>query len=141
MKNLTKVFIDTNVWFSAFYESANAEKILKVRVDKKVQAIISQTILDELVRNISQKIPRSVEPLRIFLEATPLLIIKGRESIRPEVIKLAHPKDRIILQAEIDSRVKYFTTGNLKHFNSTAILKKFDLKILSPIQVVKLLKL
>lgn len=93
------------------------------------------------MRNISKKIPRAVEPLRIFLEASPPLIIKDQESVRPEVKKLANSKDQIILQAAIDSRVKYFATGNLKHFNLASILKKFDLKILSLAQVVKLFKL
>lgn len=94
-----------------------------------------------MVRNISQKIPRAVEPLQVFLETTPPLIIKDQENVHPEVKRLANSKDQIILQAAIESRAKYFTTGNLKHFNSMAILKKFDLKILSPVQVVKLFKL
>lgn len=140
-KNLPKIFVDTNVWFSAFYESINADKILKAHVDKKILAVISRRVLDELVRNISRKIPRAIEPLQVFLEATPPVIVKDPQALLPTIKLLAHKKDQLILQAAVNSQAKYLISGNLKHFSIAKIRAKFNLHVLSPTQVVKLFKL
>lgn len=98
-------------------------------------------MLDELVKNISLKIPEAVKPLQLFLEAVPPLIIKDPEKIQTGTRRLAHSKDQIILQTAINSKLKYLLTGNLKHFSVTKILTKFTLQVLSPAEVVKLFRL
>ncbi|KKS79015.1 MAG: hypothetical protein UV54_C0044G0004 [Candidatus Beckwithbacteria bacterium GW2011_GWA2_43_10] len=91
--------------------------------------------MNELVKNVSRKIPEAVKPLQVFLEAAPPLIVKDPEKIQLQVKKLTEKKDQIILQAAINSQVKFMATGNLKHFSV------FNLQILSPAKVVKLFKL
>jgi len=139
--NLTKVFIDTNVWFSAFYESINANKILKAHVDKKFKAVINQQVLDELVKNIKLKIPESAGPLQTFLEAAPPQIIRNPERISGTVRRLVNLKDQGILQSAINCRAEFFCTGNLKHFSAVKIRSRYNLQVLSPAQMVKLFKL
>lgn len=98
-------------------------------------------MLDELVKNIGLKIPEAVKPLQAFLEAAPPLIVKNPEKIQPQVKKIVDEKDQIILQAAVNSRVKFLATGNLKHFTAAKIYSQFNLQILSPAQMVKLFKL
>lgn len=54
------VFIDSNIWFSAFYKEGLCSKLLE-----KIQTLgwkthISELVLDEVVRNIQLKIPTTL---------------------------------------------------------------------------------
>lgn len=136
-----KVFIDTNVWFSFFYGSENAEKIIKAHINNKIQAVISKDVLDELVKNILSKIPDLEENLLTFFKSSPPAIVKSPVKINSEVKRLVQLKDRHVFQSCLNSKCNYFITGNLKDFKVYEIKNKFGVIILSPNETVKYLKL
>jgi len=136
-----RIFIDTNVWFSAFYGSNNAEKILKAHIDGKIKAVICQQVLKELVRNVKKKIPRALVPLKRFLEYAPPIIVKMPSEINIMIEKFSDPKDKAILQSAYEAETKMFVTGNIKDFNKLEIRKRFNIEILSPLEAVKKLSL
>jgi putative PIN family toxin of toxin-antitoxin system len=135
------VFIDTNVWFSAFYGSPNSEKIIKAHTEGKINAAISHTVLWELAKNINQKIPQAFRPLKKFLEYAPPMIITDPKTISENVRGLVEAKDQKIFQAAVNSKADLFVTGNLKDFNIPEIHKKFKIKVVSPQEAAKYLKL
>ena len=131
-----KVFIDTNVWFSFFYGSKNAEIIINSFVNGKIKAVISKDVLDELVRNITQKIPRLKNELLKFFEAWPPEIVKSPSKIDRGVKNYVDFKDRHVFQACIDAGCGIFVTGNLKDFDVNSIYKKYKTRVLSPKEAV-----
>ncbi len=132
----TLVFIDTNVWFSAFYGSTNSEKIIKAHVDGKIGAVISRQVLKELVANINKKIPKALIPLKRLMESAPPLMVDDAKRISSSVAKAVHKKDQVILQSAINSKSELFVTGNIKHFDSKQIS---SIKIVSPKDAVGLI--
>lgn len=132
-----KVFIDTNVWFSAFYGSRNAEKLIKAHIEGKIQVVISQQVLEELVRNIKKKIPSAVKPLEDFMQSAPPKIVKNPIKISEGVKKWVDLKDQKNFQAAINASARFFVTGNTKHFSIKNLGKNFGVKILNPKQATK----
>ncbi len=131
------VFVDTNVWFSAFYGSKNAEQILKMHVENKIKVVISKFVLNELVKNIKQKIPQATSALEKFLESVPPKIINNPSKIQVVIKQNVDKKDQFIFQAAANYNANYFVTGNLKDFNLKVLEKEFDIRILSPKQFLQ----
>lgn len=140
-RKVPQVFIDTNVWFSAFYGSANSERLLKAHVWGHIKAVISRQVLDELVRNVRAKIPQAERPLKTFLEATPPKILREPITIPPKLVGLVHPKDAPLVAAAIQAGLHFFVTGNKSHFDVGRLRQRFTITILTPNQLVDSLKL
>lgn len=134
------VFIDTNVWFSAFYGSVNSEKLVKAHIRGNIKAVISQQVLTELVNNISTKIPRALPSLQKFLEAAPPEIVGNPSHISSKIKKLVHPKDAVIFASCLETKVKLFVTGNTKDFDITALKRRFNIVVCTPAEAIKLLR-
>ena len=135
------VFADTNILFSAFYGSINAGKIVEAHLSNKIELVISQKVLEDLVRNVRKKEPSAFNPLRQFLESTPPKIVKDPTSIVMKIKKLVDPKDQIIFQAAVNSKVKYFVTGNTKDYAVSNLQKIYKIAILTPSEAVQKLGL
>jgi putative PIN family toxin of toxin-antitoxin system len=133
------VFIDTNVWFSAFYGSQNAEKLLKAHVGGEIKAVISQKVLTELITNVRNKIPEVYKPLEKFLRSSPPTILSDSRKISKDVSKSVDINDQIIFQTAVDSKISIFITGNLKHFRRDSLEKSFPVKIFTPSEAIQYL--
>ncbi len=136
-----KVFVDTNIWFSAFYGSDNSEKILRAHIEGKIRAVISQQVLEELVKNIKDKMPQAREVLQRLLESAPPQIVMTPTQISPEIEKWVDAKDKSIFQAAVNARVQLFVTGNIKDFSVKNLKKKFGINIIPPKSAIKKLGL
>lgn len=127
------VFIDTNVWFSAFYSSPNCREIIKAHTEGKIIAVVSRQVLRELVSNINKKIPRAMVLLKRLMEFAPPMVVENADIISPKVTEYVHKKDQTIFQSAINSKSKLFITGNIKHFNVKSL---FGIKIVTPKEAV-----
>lgn len=130
------VFIDTNVWFSAFYGSPNSEKIIKAHTEGKIKAVVSRQVLRELVTNINKKIPKAMAGLKKIMESAPPVVVNNADLISSLVEKGVHKKDQTIFQSAINSKSKLFVTGNIKHFNIKSLS---GIKIVTPKEAVGLI--
>lgn len=136
-----RVFIDTNVWFSAFYSSKICEKLLKAHIDGRIKAVISRQVLNELVRNITTKIPQALPILEKFLKNAPPLIVADAKNIPSNLKDLVDRKDAGIFASYLSSRIPMFVTGNIKDFNTKKILKRYKIFVLTPKEALEKLKL
>lgn len=134
-----KAFIDTNVWFSAFYGSANCQVILVAYTKGKFEAIISRTVIRELIKNLGNKFPKGLDLVGKFLASYPPEMVEAVTEISLSLKNLADLKDLPILQEAYSAKVKYFVTGNIKDFDVTMIKKKLNIQVISPADFVKLL--
>lgn len=136
---IQEIFLDTNVWFPAFYGSKNCERLALGFLEGKFDVVVSRMVLDELAINLNKKYPQGIFVFRKILENKTPKIVRDPDSILADVKKYVHPKDQQIFQSAINAGVKIFVTGNLKDFDVNSIYKKYKIRVLSPKQVVGLL--
>ena len=136
-----KVFLDTNVWFSAFYRSKNCHLILKAVSQKKFTLVISRLIIRELTKNINQKFPQGLELIGRYLLVNNPEMIEDSLEISRKYEALADHKDLPILMAAYRGKIKYFVTGNTKDFAIKEIKAKLHIEVITPSKFVELLKI
>ncbi len=138
---ISRIFTDTNVWFSAFYGSENCQRIISAHVSGKVKIVVSPFVLEELARNIVKKLPRQVASLYSFFEENSPEIYPDPELLPKKLIGLISPKDIKIFASAYKANVPYFITGNKKDFAIEDLEKLTGIKILTPKEAVKILDL
>lgn len=139
--SMPRVFLDSNVWFSALYGSANCEKIIRAHIQETITAVISPQVLKESVRNLKEKIPHKLSVFQKLFFSYPPVIVPDPESINADIKDLVDPKDRPILMAAMLSGVDYFITGNIADFQRNKQKKIGNITILTPKEAIKVLGL
>ena len=128
-----RLFIDTNVWFSTFYGSPTCEKLLKAHIEGTIVAVVSTQVLKELVNNIQEKIPVALPAFEKLIATAPPLTLQDPKAINPKVKSLVHPKDQKVFCSILDvENIRYFITGNTKHFSKTKLKKVTGVTVLTP---------
>ena len=138
----TRVFLDSNVIFSGLYSSQGAPgTILEHFIKGNISVIVSQQVLEEVIRTIKEK----------FLEALPTLK-RLMVSVPPEVAadpplkeikrwaKIIPVADIAILAAAVAAQPNYFITGDNHFIENPDLAKVAGLKIVTPAQFLKLLE-
>lgn len=133
----TSVFIDSNVWFSAFYKEGVCSRLLKIVESSEFQINISELVLEEIIRNIQLKIPTALPHSLNYLKNNKIVVLKNPNiSLLEKYKKLAHFEDLPIIISAFESNCDYFITGNIKDFNIVLINKISTIKILTPSEFI-----
>lgn len=137
----TAVFIDANIWFSAFYHEGVCSELLRLLTQSTYAIIISEQVLEEIIRNIKKKIPDILAlAIEYLKEIKPIVVKNPSESGIEQYRNLAEFKDLPILAAAIRYQCRYFITGNIKDFRTKQIKAKTGLEIITPAHFLSLLK-
>ena len=109
-----RVFVDTNVLFSADHSSQSAPgRILQLHRDGYIVIIVSQQVLDELVRNLREKLPSGLPVLQRLLNARPPEIIADPPQTDVDALAEAvNFDDAPIVAAALAAEADYFITGD-----------------------------
>lgn len=133
MKKL-RVFIDTNVWFSAFWNEGTCAQLLQVLRTSPYELVVSQLVLEELIRNSKKKIPNLLPFIIDYLDTTKPTVVKNPKKEKARLyIGLARLDDLSILVSAIQYHCRYFITGNIKDFQVEKIQKKTKLQVVTPV--------
>lgn len=136
-----KVFVDTNIWFSAFYKKGPASELLEKLISEKYMVTISELVLKEILANIKEKLPLKTELVRGFLLSYPLTIVKNPSPLEIRNYQnLEEKKDLPILISAINYQCHYLVTGNLKDFQIKKIESRYHLKIVSLKEALEVFK-
>jgi putative PIN family toxin of toxin-antitoxin system len=140
MTRRRRVFLDTNVIFSALYASVGAPNaILEAYLRGQIEVVVSRQVLEELVRTVRQKRPQLVTRLYFFLQQAPFEV---QPDPSPDEVtrweQVIHSADAPILAAAIAARPDFLITGNKRHFTSE-VATLAGLEILSPSEFVEIL--
>lgn len=132
----TRVFLDSNVIFSGIYSSRGAPAvILECFVEGSLMIVVSQRVLDEVIRTIKEELPEALPALRKLLVNAPPEI---RKDPTPEEAKrwsgLLDVADAAILAAAVAAQLDYFTTGDRHFIENSEIADKTELHIVTPAQ-------
>lgn len=137
---MKRVFIDSNVWFSAFYKKGVCSRLLRHLYKKSWEVVISELALDEIIRNIKEKIPNALMLIVEYIERTKPVVVKNPS--KEKLMKfesLVAFDDLPILISAIEYDCDYFITGNIKDFEVDKIKNKFGLRVMTPSDFFKLL--
>ena len=134
-----RVFLDSNVIFSGLYSSRGAPGIILERfIEGKLMVVVSQQVLDEVIRTIKEKLHEALPALRKLLLNTPPEI---RKDPTPEEITrwsgLLDAGDAAILAAAVAAQPDYFVTGDRHFTENPVIAEKADLRIVTPAQFIE----
>lgn len=136
-----KIVLDTNVWLSAIFWDGEANKLIEKAEDKKVQIIVSQDILSEIITvlNKESKFQKYISNLKLNIEDLLRTILSISTLIETktklDIIK-ADPKDNIILEVATDGKAEYIVSYDNHILNMIEFRK---IKIIRPGELLKLL--
>lgn len=134
----SSVFIDSNVWFSAFYKEGSCSKLLRNIKSVGWKMFISELVLEEVIKNIQLKIPDALSFFVDYLKENKIVVLKNPTlRLLTQYKKLAKFEDLPIIISAFESKCNYFITGNIKDFNIVLINKIFKIKILTPAEFLK----
>lgn len=137
-----RVFLDSNVIVSGIYSSRGAPAVVLRRfIEGRLTVVVSQQVLDEVIRAVRAKLPEALPSLRRFLVNAPPEIWKDPA---PEEVKrwssTLNVGDAAIMAAVVAARPDYFVTGDRHFLEHPSIAEETGLKIVTPAQFVKLLE-
>ena len=132
MKN-PHVFIDSNVWFSAFYKEGVCSELLRSLSKSVYEIVISELVLEEVIKNIKEKVPNALSYVIEYINSIKPTVVKNpSRSIIVQHKDLADKYDLLILVSAIEYKCTYFITGNMKDFKTELIKSKKHLIIITP---------
>jgi uncharacterized protein len=125
---MTTVVYDTNVIVSGLFWKGAPQRLLRAAREKRVQLVISQSLIDELRKTIT----RSDKSFRVANATATIIIsdiLKYSRFVVPtrEISVCRDPKDNMVLACAIEGQVEYLVTGDpdllvLKTFESVKIV-------------------
>ena len=140
-KSKPRVFLDSNVIFSGLYSPEGAPGIIFEHFVKgNISVVVSQQVLEEVIRTVKEKLPDSLSALRRLLVNTPPEVAADPQlpDIKRWTEKL-HLGDAAILAAAIAAQPDYFITGDRHFIENPDIAKETGLTIVMPAQFLKIM--
>jgi uncharacterized protein len=141
-KRKPRVFLDSNVIFSGLYSPRGSPAIiLEHFVAGDIGVVVSQQVLEEVVRTIKEKLPEALPILKKLLVSTPPEVTADPplEAIKRRKWKLSIA-DAAVLEAAITARPDYFITGDNHFLADPHLAEGTDLHIVTPAGFLKILK-
>ncbi len=138
-KSKPRVFLDSNVIFSGLYSSDGAPGIILEHFIKgDIRVIVSQQVLEEVIRTIKDKLPNALPALKRFLVNTPPEVVADPKL--PDIEKWRKQLqvgDAAIFAAAISAQPDYFITGDKHFLDNKDITEGSELRIVAPAQFLE----
>ncbi len=140
-KPKSRVFLDSNVVFSGLYSPDGAPGvILEHFVKGNISMVVSQQVLEEVIRTIKEKLPDALPALRNFLlNMPPEVVADPKRGDIERWTKHLQIGDAAILAAAISARPDYFITGDKHFLDNREIAESAGLNIATPAQFLETL--
>ncbi len=110
-----RVFLDTNVLVSALHSAGGPPgEVLRLHIDERITIVVSQLVVDELIRAIHRKLPDALPHLREFLLNTPPEVVP--DPMAEEIQTFAHGVNRSdapLLAAAVIAGADYLVSGDV----------------------------
>ncbi len=135
-----RVFLDSNVIFSGLHSPQGAPgAILERFIKGGINVVVSQQVLEEVIRTIKEKLPEALHALKKLLVSMPPEVITDPklEDIKRWTRRLS-VADAAILAAAVAAQPDYFVTGDNHFLENPGIREETGLHIVTPAQFLKL---
>lgn len=134
-----RVFLDSNVVFSGLYSPEGAPGIiLEYFIKGNIGVVVSQQVLEEVIRTVKEKLPDALPALRRLLVNTPPEVVADPNL--PDIerwTKKLHLGDAAILAAAVSAQRDYFITGDRHFLDNREIAEDAGLRIVTPAQFME----
>ncbi len=118
---MTKVFIDTSVFFAASLSSTGASReIIRLAIRGEITLVASQLVLEEIERNLAKKAPEVLSTFRQFLAVIPLELSHSTKKEVEQAAKYTEVKDAAIVAAAKRAEVDYLVSLDRHHLVGVA---------------------
>lgn len=135
-----RVFLDSNVVFSGLYFPDGAPgSILEHFVNGELRVVVSQQVLEEVIRTVKEKLPDVLSALRSLLVNTPPEVVSDPKL--PDVerwTKKLQFGDAAILAAAVAAQPDYFITGDKHFLDNPEIVNNTGLRVVTPAQFMEM---
>lgn len=134
-----RVFLDSNVVFSALYSSEGAPGVIFEHfIRGNLSVVVSPQVLEEVIRTLKEKLPDALPALRRLLVNTPPEVVAdpGRADIE-KWTKHLQAADAAILAAALSAQPDYFITGDKHFLDNQEITANAGMKIVTPAQFLE----
>ena len=120
-----RVFLDTNALLSALYSASGPPgAILRLHVDERITIVVSQLVLEELIRAIQRKLPAALPHFReLLLNAPPEIVPDPTAEEIQEFARGVNRSDAPLLAAAVMAGVDYLATGDSAFLREARRLK------------------
>ena len=140
--NTITVFIDSSVLVAAsISQRGSGRELLTRALVGKLNAYISDDVLEETERNIAEKKPAALPAFCYYRDALVSKVINPSMKVVKEVAKVVEPKDAPIVAAAIEASALYLASYDQRHLlgQKEQIWDTFGVIVLTPIEVLYLL--
>ncbi|EKD28167.1 MAG: hypothetical protein ACD_79C00408G0002 [uncultured bacterium] len=124
MENLKKVFLDSNIIFSASLGGAAFQLLWELSRQKKLELYSSNYCLVEALDNLQHLYPDKVSNYNKKIMSINILTDYEASDWAKDLLP---EKDALILETAVQHKMKYLITGDKKHFGK--LMERNDLKI------------
>lgn len=140
-KSKTKIFIDSSVLMSAAISPKGyARDLILSAFRGEVKVIISDLVLEETERNLSEKAPKALPAFQLFKKVFDPEIVKPNKSLVKRVAEIVDIKDAPIVAGAIQGKADFLVSFDRKHLlkYKEEIETNFNIKVATPDEVMKL---
>lgn len=133
------VFLDSNVVLSGLHSPDDAPgRILTQMLDGGVKVVVSQQMLEEVVRTFRKKLPQALPALIEFFLNSPISIVSDpcpEECLR--WTDTLNEGDACMFSAALSANPDFFVTGDSRFLKNAALKKKSGIPVCSPAQLLE----
>lgn len=137
---ISKVFIDSSVLIAAAISSTgSARDLIMKSLRNKFKVAISDLVIEETQRNLTNKAPKALPALQLFLEVLNPEVVSPIKALVLKVSKVIEVKDAPIVAGAISSKADYLVSFDRKHILQYRenIKANFKLKVVTPDELIK----
>src|SRR3972149_10898516 len=134
-----RVFLDSNVIFSGLYSPRGAPgAILEHFIRGNISVVISQQVLEEVIRTLKEKLPEALPALRrLLVNVPPEVAADPKVEVIERWTGILSLADAAILAAAVAAQPNYFVTGDKHFIGNPDIVKKAGPQIVTPAQFLE----
>ena len=135
-----KIFIDSSVLIAAAISpTGSARDLIKGSFRNKFKIVVSDLVLEETERNLTNKAPKALPTLQLFLEVLNPEVVSPSKSLVLKVSRVVDPKDAPIVAGAVSAKADYLVSFDRKHLlqYKQEIKAYFKVKVVTPDEVVK----
>ena len=139
-KKVDKAFIDSSVLIAAAISpSGSARDLIMKSFREEIKVIISDLVLEETKRNLTNKAPKALPALQLFLEVLNPEVVSPSKILVLKVSKVIALKDAPIVAGAVTSRADYLVTYDKKHLlqHKKEIETNFKIQVVTPSELTK----
>ena len=140
LTKINKLFIDSSVLIAASISSTGSARDLIISsINNKFKNVVSDLVLEEALRNLTNKAPKALPALQLFLEALNPEVVSPSKSLVMKVSRIIELKDAPIVAGAIAAKAEYLISFDRKHLlqHNKEIRKDFQVKVVTPDELLK----